>query len=509
MSTNQISASIAQARMRKGKSLPRLLLILVEVIALAVLAVSAVSHYGMADGARITVAYTVAYLVPRIVLTRARGTSTAALAILLLVAALMIYIDYLKLGFWTFFDGYSLQEPDIHGDGRIYYKWALNKYDGRVGPQNVIYPGYPMIILTLWKLFGVNVIWPQAMNLMCTLTGIVLTGLTTRRLLSHRVAASPRVLVAGGMALTCVLTYFLIMGTMIIKEGPVILSIAMAGYALASMAASDDERGHLVRDMVLMAVACAVLAIVRTTYLYFIAMGVVLLALPHWRRDWPKGLSMLAIIAVAVILGAMMSTHSFSRHAEVAGGGWNMQRFYVESESQQFYHDLLDYYFLRPFWYKALLLPLTMSVQFIIPFPWTYYDNSTFINLFSRMSYGWYLVGGTALFYYPLMSWRRGKDNMGTWPWWAAGCFAAIAWVMAGSVARYVTPIQPLFVPVAMCVLCRLREGRLRKAFAIWAVCFVILVAIALLFCLEIQQAAISKWLHTQSLVNYLNGRAY
>ena len=310
------------------------------------------------------------------------------------------------------------------------------------------------------------------------------------------------------MALTCLLTYFLIMGTMIIKEGTVILAISMISYVLASMTTKEGCHSQ-VRNMLLMIVACVLLAMVRTTYLYFVAMGVIITALPHWRRDWPIRSSMLAIIVLSLILGAMLSTHHFDRHVEVAGGGWNMQRFYVESESQQFYHDLLDYYFLRPFWYKALMLPLTMSVQFIIPFPWTYYENSTFINLFSRMTYGWYLVGGTALFYYPIMSWRRGKDNMGAWPWWAALSFAAIAWVMAGSVARYVTPIQPLFVPVAVFVLCRLREGRLRKAFAIWSICFVLLIAITLLFCLEIQQAAISKWLHTRSLVHYLKGIPY
>lgn len=490
------------------KSTPRLLLLLAEVIALAILAVGAVSHFGMADGARITVAYSAAYLIPRIVLTRAKGSSTPALVLLLMVAALMIYIDFHKLGMWTLFDGYSLEEPNVQGDGRIYYKWALNKYDGRVKPQNVIYPGYPMIILAWWKLFGVNVIWPQAMNLMCTLMGIVLTGMTTRRLLAHRVTTSPQALVISGMALTCLLTYFLIMGTMIIKEGTVILAISMVSYVLASMTAKEGCHSQ-VRNMLLMIVACILLAMVRTTYLYFVAMGVIITALPHWRRDWPIRSSMLAIIVLSLILGAMLSTHHFDRHVEVAGGGWNMQRFYVESESQQFYHDLLDYYFLRPFWYKALMLPLTMSVQFIIPFPWTYYENSTFINLFSRMTYGWYLVGGTALFYYPMMSWRRGKDNMGAWPWWAALSFAAIAWVMAGSVARYVTPIQPLFVPVAVFVLCRLREGRLRKAFTIWSICFVLLVAITLLFCLEIQQAAISKWLHTRSLVHYLKGIPY
>jgi len=496
--------------MRNGMTKPRLLLLLLEVIAIAILAVGASSHFGLADGARITAGYLVAYLVPRTILSRARGSSLVAHVLLLLVAALMIYIDYRRLTGWTLFDGYSLMEPNIKGDGRIYYKWALNKYDGRVGPQQVIYPGYPMIMLGLWKVFGLNVVWPQALNLMCTLTAIVLTGMTTRRLLWHRVNTSPQALVALGIGLTSLLTYFLIMGSSMLKEGLVILSIMMAGYGMSSMAAADEERHHPVRDMALIVIACLLLAIVRTTFLYFIAMGVTVMTVPRWRRDWRMCLSVLVVIALSLLLGNMMSTHSFDRHIEVAGGGWNMQRFYVDSESQQFYHDLLDYYFLRPFWYKALMLPLTMAVQFIIPFPWTYYDNSTFINLFARMTYGWYLVGGTALFYYLVMSWRRdGSSTMGAWPWWAALSYAAIAWVMAGSVARYVTPVQPLFVPVAVFVLCRLREGHWRKAFAAWSVCLMLMITATLLLCLEIQQATISKMLHTRSLVHYLKGLPY
>lgn len=496
--------------MRNGITKPTLLLLLVEVIALALLAVGVSSHFGLADGIRITVAFFTAYLVPRIILTRARGTSTAAIFILLIIAVALMYIDYLRLVEWTRFDGYSLTEPNIQGDGRLYYKWALNKFDGRVGPQNVIFPGYPMIILSLWNLFGLNVVWPQALNLMGTLTAIVLMGMTTRRLLTHRVTTSPQILIAGSILFTGVLNYFLFIGTMVLKEGVIILAIMMAGYALSSMAATDEERHHPVRDMVMMVLACILLALVRTTYLYFIALGIVVMALPRYRRDWPMALSMLVLVGLALLLGNSFSAYSFDRHAEIAGGGWNMQRFYVESESQQFYHDLLDYYFLRPFWYKAMMLPLTLSVQFIIPFPWTYYDTPTFTIVFARFSYGWYLVGGMALFYFLVMAWRRdGNSSMGAWPWWAAFSFAVIAWVMAGSVARYVTPVQPLFVPVAVFVMCRLREGRFRKAFAIWSICFVIAIIVTLLFCLEIQQAAISKMLHTRSLVHYLKGIPY
>lgn len=185
-----------------------------------------------------------------------------------------------------------------------------------------------------------------------------------------------------------------------------------------------------------------------------------------------------------------------------------MQRFYVIGESQQFYHDLLNFYFLRPYWYKMLMLPLTMSVQFFIPFPWTYYENPSLINVLARLTYGWYVVGGVALFYFMVISWRKG-EHMGIWPWWPAMTYAAMACVMAGSVARYVVPIYPLFVPVAMFVLCRLYEGRWRKQFVWWSVCYVVVVTVVLLLCLEIQQATFSKMLHTQSLTNYLKGLPY
>ena len=87
--------------------------------------------------------------------------------------------------------------------------------------------------------------------------------------------------------------------------------------------------------------------------------------------------------------------------------------------------------------------------------------------------------------------------------------YASLAYVMAGSVARYVAPILPLFVPIAVYVLCRVYEGRCRKSFIWWWIVLVIVIALVLLLCLEIQQGTISKMLHTQSLVNYWKGLSY
>ncbi|MBO4803646.1 MAG: hypothetical protein J5503_03785 [Muribaculaceae bacterium] len=489
--------------MRNRPTISGQLLMLVEAIAFATLCVVASQHFGFADGIKVSVAYLVAYLVPRITLARSRGSSAVACIVLFLLAVMLMSIDYVRLERWTIFDEFSLQTPNLSGDGRNYYKWALSRYDGSVEANEVVFPGFPMMMLGLWKVLGVSVVWPQALNLMFSLMTVVLTGMTTRRLLSHRVSQSPRVLLAGGMVMSCLLIYLLMLSTSILKEGSICFAVALAGYVLASFASGDEERHPMWQDILLFVLACVLIALVRTTYLYFIVLGVIIMALPKWRQDWPLAVIMLVVIGLSLALGNSLSSYSINRHAEIATGGWNMQRFYVMSESQQFYHDLLNYYFLYSLWHKLLMLPLTMSVQFIIPFPWVYYENQSFLNLLSRMTYGWYFIGGTSLFYYFWISWRR-NENMGVWPWWPAASFAVIAYVMAGSVARYVTPIEPLFVPVAMYVLCRLFEGRWRRAYLIWIITFVVLVAVALLICIEIQQGAISKMLHTQSLVQYL-----
>lgn len=484
-------------------TMPKLLLLLIEVIAIAILGVVASSDFGFADGVRITLAYLVAYLVPRIVLERSRGNSTTAAVILFLLAVFLAFVGYQLLLLCTFFDDYSLQLPNLQGDQRMYYKWALHHFDGSVESQPVVFPGFPLMMIGLWKVLGVSVVWPQSMNIMFTLLSTVLMGLTTRRLLAGKVSSSPKVLVAGGMLLTGVLMYYQTMGVCILKEASTYLSIALTGFALSSMVTIDEERHRLWVDLLLFVLACLLMGLVRTTYMYFLFVGVIIVILPHWRRDWRMGLLMLLVAGVSLFLGNQLSAYSFDRHAEIVGGGWNMQRFYVISESQQFYHDLLNYYFLYSPWHKLLMLPLTMTVQFIIPLPWTYYDNPTTLSVLSRMTYGWYVVGGTALFYYLFLSWRS-KDRLSIWTWWPVLCYMGISYIMAGSVARYIAPFQPLFAPVAVYVICRLVEGYNRKAFILWAVTFALLVTIALLFCLEVQQSTISRILHTQSLVHYI-----
>lgn len=490
--------------MKTRLTMPRLMLLLAEVIAFAILALVASNHFGMSEGIKITLSYLVAYVVPRIVLERSSGNSMTAMVILFLLMSLLMFVGVSNLLEWTSAEGYSLEMPNIKGDARGYYKWALHNYDGRVPFCEVAFPGFPLMMVYIWRVLGVSVIWPLAMNTMFLMLSVVLTGLTARRLLIHRTSMSSTTLVSSGMMLTCLLCFYLIMGISILKEATVFMSVALAGYVLSSMSTIDDERHYLWRDIALFILACILLAMVRTTYLYIILIGVIVMAIPHWRRDWVVALVMVAIIAVSLFVGDHYAAYSFDRHAEIVGGGWNMQRFFLKRGTQQPYQDLMDFYFLYSPLHRFLMLPLTMSFQFILPLPWMMPgDDSTVANYVCRITYGWYLIGGIALFYYLFLSWRR-SENMGAWAWWPGLVFIALAYIVAGTANRYLLPIEPLFVPVVLFVIDRLREGRWLKAFKRWAFFFVILTVVALLLGLEIDRETFSQFFHTTPLKDYL-----
>ena len=471
--------------MGKRLTKSRLFLLLAEVIAVAVLAIVAINHFGLGDGVRITVAYLAAYLIPLFLLKKAKGTSTADHAVLLLIAVFMSIVAYDSLVSWSAPKGYSLQWPDLRGDARNYYKWAMTGDINNTEYSSGAFPGLPLMRIVLWKVLGLNVIWPQAMNMMFTLASVVLTGKMTRRLLSGRLPLSSSKLLLGGMSIMCLLPFYLVSGVTILKEGATFLAFTMAGYALSSMVASDDERHYLWRDIVIFVFACLLLAFVRTTFLYFMIPGVLIMAIPHWRRDWPMSLGLLICVVLLMLLGNHFASYSFGQHAEMLEGGWNMQRAF--NPEKAYNHSVLGFYFLYSPWHRLLLLPMTMALQFALPFPIPIiYPKEVPVLLCacSRLSYGWYLFGGTAMFYVLFMSWRR-QESISVWMWWPIIVYASIAYVMGGAMSRYILPFQPLMVPIVLFVFYRLYQGKYRRPYTVWIITLFVLLMAVLIYYLK------------------------
>ena len=459
---------------------------LITLIALAVMGVVAASHFALRDALCIVASFVVALVVPEWLYNS--GGRTSPVGHLVLAAAWCIVAASALHHFveWTSLPHTSLAHPAVGGDAARYYGFACYYYDGSTPtPPDVAFPGLSLLIIGLWKVLGMSVVWPVAMNVMLTLVAVVLVGRLTCRLLRGRTTASAVQLTTLGMALTATLMFYLSHGALLLKEPGIYVSMAIVGLVLAGI--NGEAKPALRRwwlEAAAFTVAVLLMAFFRTTYLYFVILGAAMLVVRHWRLWWRRGAVLMAITMIAFWLGDNVAAYSADYHLQMIAGGDLMHNEFMKDAPRQVYSNFIGYYFYYSPLHRVFLLPLTASVQFIIPFPWIY--EGGLAELFPRLAWGWYAVGGLALFYFFFISWRR-ADSLGTWAWWVALSWAVIAYVMAGTVSRYVLPLQQLLVPVAAYVLCLLHQGRYKKPMLWWSIGFVIVLAVTLVVCYHIQ----------------------
>ena len=454
-------------------------------IAIAAVAAGAVTVLGVDTGWRLALALTVAYALPMVIYNRRSWSTATGHYVLLATWLLMAAISIENVMVWTAPDGATAEWPFFESDSRGYYAWALHYYDGRCDAPPVAFPGLPFMMLVLWELFGVNVVWPVAMNVCFTLMAIVIAAWTTVRLLHGRQQARPDRWL-GNAALVCGMLLFFLLSesTCILKEAAVALSMSAVGLVLAVFV---TDRHLQAKHYAAFVAACLLLAFTRTTYMYFVLLALGIIALGNIKTHVPHTVLLVVLALIAFIAGDSVAYYSFERHVSIISGGERMQRLFMVGQSQQPYLDMVGNYFTYPIWRRLLLLPLSCSVQFIIPFPWIYEGWTTLHEATARCGFGWYAVGGTALFYYAAMSWRR-RYWLGTWAWVPAIIFATIAYVTAGSVSRYVLPVEVMFIPVTVWVLSVISgDGGLRRLFIGWAIVFIIALAVTLAVCYDIQ----------------------
>ncbi|MBO4871030.1 MAG: hypothetical protein J5565_03490 [Muribaculaceae bacterium] len=460
---------------------------MIEVVALAILAMVTVHLFDLSDAISLTLALTIAYAVPRMLYTSRKWCTPLGRAFLCAVSFLMVSLAVLTVWERTAAMGLPFSTPHLISDDGNYFRWALSHYNGLTPQSKVAFPGFPLVMLALFKLFGPSIVWPLAMNVLFTLTTIVITGAMAIRLLHGRIECSDRWTATLAIGLTATLMFFLSQGLRIQKEAMLYLGITMCGYVLAGMNRSDASNKTVGwREVALWTTACTLMALARTTYLYFAFIGLGIFLLSNWRKNWRKIALFTVISGLLFTAGNLVARYSIEGHISIVGGGYYMQKdFLRHGSAAQPYLDIVGKYFYYSIWHRLALLPLSSSVQFIIPFPWVY-SNATVLNVFPRIAWGWYIVGGITLYYFFCVSWRK-KLSLGAWPWWPAAIFVTIAYVFAGVVSRYILPIQPLAVPLAVYVVALLRAGKLRKLFFVWSVTYIVVLAATLIICHQIQ----------------------
>ena len=188
----------------------------------------------------------------------------------------------------------SLSQPALWNDAARYYNYALQLFHHQSSGNAVDpFPGLPLLTVLLWKVFGISIVPPLAMNMMLTLATIVLTGSLASSLLDGRTSMSSRQVAWLAMAMTATLFFFLSHGTQMLKEPLTYFGVMLCALALASLTRLNDTRLAW-RPIALFALGITIVAMARTTYSIMMLAGVLFIGVGN-RPQWRNALAMLVL----------------------------------------------------------------------------------------------------------------------------------------------------------------------------------------------------------------------
>lgn len=462
-----------------------------EAACLCVVGLWCSQRWPVQDVLTIVLALAVAYAVPRGVLARTQGGGPRANFVLMAVGMLLIVAAVDGIWHSTALAGRPLTWPRLMSDDGGYYYWAVHTLLGDEPgfTRRLPFIGFPLLMLVTFKVMGVSVVWPVAMNMCFTLLAIVLTALAGVRVMRGRVQASASTvmcLVMGGCGL---LFYFLSQGVAVLKEASCYLAISLVAYALGRMCTEGRTRTALWTDVLLYGLGMALLCMTRLTMSYFVLAGVLVCMLIEPRRNWRLGTVLLALGVIIYGL-CWLTTYNYGmdRQLRIVAGEGAMPALYITQEP---YKAIIGDYFNYTVLHRILLLPVTCGVQAIIPFPWFMpgVPCDSVGAVLARTGWTWYAILGIACYYYIFLSFRREGRGLGLWALWPLLCFMGVAYVTGGSLSRYVLPFEPLMVIVAVFTLLSVHERHGRTSLLRWMAAWAIVLVAVLLVCYNVQSS--------------------
>lgn len=462
-----------------------------EVIALGIVAALSSFYFTTHEAFELTISLATAYLIPRLVFSYGKSRSLFGMWLLLIVGLALAIYTIVSIKSWTVDVEGSFEYPGLKSDDAVYYKWALSHYDGRCPEPKVGFKGISIITAFLWKLFGVSIVWPIALNYMFIMLSIVMTGKLANRLFQDKFEdIDIKNVTVIAMVMVSLLGFLLSQSLRLQKEAACTLGIALVGYALVGMSQElNVSKRTRHKDVALFVLGCLILAFVRTSYAYFAAIGAIMMGLSNQRKEWKLGVVYCLISICITILFSILFSYSFGQQYNTVDGGDPMAKAFKISFEQQPYAAIVGDYFHYPAWKRLLLLPVTTGIQYIIPFPWLYERSEISVfTVLPRFRFMWYFIGGVSVFYYLYLSIVHHKQShLGMWAWWPLVIFFIIAYITGGIVSRYILPIQPLFVIVALYVLIHFKTGKYRRSFILWIGVYIFFITALLIVCYHIQ----------------------
>ncbi len=343
--------------------------------------------------------------------------------------------------------------------------------------------GYGLLASLLWHITGVSIVPLLIMNMLCILLVIILSGGIARNILQP---STDNLTAALAMIMTASVCYLMSSGSLLLKDAPLILAIALIGFSLASL----RNGGNLVLGITFFSAGIVLVALLRFYFIIVAAVGILFFIRLN-RRQLTASAILLCICAAAWIFSAVIyQQHGISSGeyaADMIGGNSLDNRYFFDSQQHRAYNEMVDGYFTFPWWKKLIYLPFSAAVQFLIPFPWDFSASSEFgyTQAYARIGYPWYLIGGLIL-YFLFATWKTAPAALKACFVWGALMWLMPAYLFAGTVSRYALPFIPLLIPAAAYVLERYRS---RKSLRMWGAIYCSIIATALILSYTIQHS--------------------
>lgn len=386
--------------------------------------------------------------------------------------------------------GGTLTNPVLVNDDAFrYYDQACEIFHDQPASRPYIMPALPLVTVALWSIFGKSIVFPLAFNVFLTLLAIILTGkLSTIILNGHIGNLSASKISAIAMVLIALVCNFIGNGSLMLKEPILYVSTLLVAIPVAKFYRGNRFSWHTFASFV---IGNAIIAITRTHLFYFIILALLIFSMLHIRNSWKQVLVMAIVATICYVAGTKATRYPIQNHHLIMAGGTDMKPYYLENGDERYasYTNLIGNYYGTSPVHRIVLLPVTATVQFIVPFPWNLSRDIPFgySQIYNHIAYPWYAVGGIILFYFLFLWWKHGIP-LKLWASWTAICWLVIAYLYAGTVSRYTLPFIPMMIPLAVFVISHLLQGLYIKTFFWWYVCYTIAIASGLIICHHIQQ---------------------
>lgn len=402
--------------------------------------------------------------------------SAAARTVTLVSATLSVVLVIINVNYFTAAAGRTAADPLLQNyDAMRDWNWACHMVFGDPEPDSVI-SGMSFVTAGILWVFGRSVAYPIFFVSLCYAVTIVMIGSIARQLTGRRDVGLAAMIIG---ALMC---YLLAHSSVLVKD---LLVTCMFSIVIDRMIASSRRgSGFSLRDVAVMIPALAVLLVARHNMSFMLAVGCLLFMIG---AGVSTRLSLLAIAAAALVGGQIVNRMLMPWPDDIMNTVTSDEcaKMILTDDATRPWDNIVGDYTMLPFYIKLLWLPVSVAIQFLLPFPWGFERHVIFGPgvAVAHISYFWYLAGALIIYWIFGCAYRAPRRQQLTVVW---GVILTVitAYMSSGRISRYCLPYLPLLLPAAAIVALDCRRHR---SLWIWLAVFAALLLTALLICYSMQ----------------------